>query len=140
MEDNEHKEKKLLELKVKNLGEKNNQNSPEKYKNKYLSNTAQNFNKISKLTIDIPFKGFFNKRFNLTKYKESRAKSYLLSHSLEKIIKPHKLRGNGIPEDIYKRIHFLKKIFFSEKIKSYIFNSFYHFIVIKMGKKLENIL
>ena len=119
MEDIEHKEKKLLELKVKNLGEKNNQNSPEKYKNKYLSNTAQNFNKISKLTIDIPFKGFFNKRFNLTKYKESRAKSYLLSHSLEKIIKPHKLRGNGIPEDIYKRIHFLKKIFFSEKIKSY---------------------
>ena len=125
----ENKEKKLLEIKIKNLDETEIRNSSEKYKstltsksprkNNYLSNTVQNFNKIAKLTTNIPFKGFFNKRFNLTKYKEFREKSYQLSRSPEKIIKPHKMRGNGIPDDILERIKFLKNIFFSEKIKSY---------------------
>ena len=125
----EKSEKKFFQKKIKKLLENKENNSPEKYKsilaskspnkNKYLSNTAQDFKRNIRLTKNFPFKGFFNKRFNLTKYKESREKSLSLSRSLEKIIKPHKLRGNGIPEDILERIKFLKKICFSDKIKLY---------------------
>ena len=118
--------KSIFELKMKNSKE---QNSTDKFKSisllnnsekiRYLSNTAQNFNRISQLTSKNRFKGFFNKKFSLTKYKKSREKSMLLSHSLEKIIKPHKLRGNGIPTDILERIKLLKNIFYSEKFKNY---------------------
>jgi hypothetical protein len=38
---------------------------------------------------------------------------------LEKIIKPHQLRGNGIPNEASERIRYLKKIFTSEKFQNY---------------------
>ena len=88
-------------------------------KNRFLSNTAQNFNKITPLKTISNFKGFFNKRFNLTKYRNERQNAFALSHSLEKIIKPHQLRGNGIPNEASERIRYLKKIFTSEKFQNY---------------------
>ena len=128
MSSNDKKEKKIFQLKMKKFQENRDNNSPENYnsilatssnKSKYLSNTTEDFKRKIHLTTNIAFKGFFNKKFNLTKYKESREKSLSLSRSLEKIIKPHQLRGNGIPNDILERIKFLKKIFFSDKIKLY---------------------
>ena len=88
-------------------------------KNRFLSNTAQNFNRITSLKTISNFKGFFNKRFNLTKYKNERQNAFALSHSLEKIIKPHQLRGNGIPNEASERIRYLKKIFISENFQNY---------------------
>ena len=128
---NNSQEKKLLELKIKKMQDIDDQyqNSEEKTKSilipkssrkyRYLSNTAKNFNRKTQLTKNFIFKGFFNKNFNLTKYKKSREESLLLSKSMEKIIKPHQVRGNGIPEEILERIYFLKKFFFSEKFKTY---------------------
>ena len=116
-------------MKIKQLKEMDKQNSIEKIKsilntksptkNRFLSNTAQNFNKITPLKTISNFKGFFNKRFNLTKYKNERQNAFALSHSLEKIIKPHELRGNGIPNEASERIRFLKKILTSEKFQNY---------------------
>ena len=91
-------------------------------KNKYLYNTVQNSKKIiplSPISTKTQFKGFFNKKFNLSVYKDTRHKAFLQSHSKEKIIKPHQLRGNGIPNDIIERINLLKKLFNSEKFKQY---------------------
>ena len=123
------KDIKKLEIKIKTLQELDDQNSDEKTKSilvpknigkyRYLSNTAKNFNRKTQLTKNFIFKGFFNKKFNLTKYKQSREESLLLSKSMEKIIKPHQARGNGIPDNILERIAFLKKIFFSEKFITY---------------------
>ena len=69
-------------MKIKQLKVMDGQNSIEKLKsilntksptkNRFLSNTAQNFNKITPLKIISNFKGFFNKKFNLTKYKNER--------------------------------------------------------------------
>ena len=96
----------------------NNQSTPKKYKpiplkslnkNRYFSNTVENFNRRIQLKTISNFKGFFNKNFDLTKYKKERQNIFLLSHSLEKIIKPHTIRGNGIPNDITQRIKYLKK-------------------------------
>ena len=106
----------------------NNQSTPKKYKpiplkslnkNRYFSNTAENFNRRIQLKTISNFKGFFNKNFDLTKYKKERQNIFLLSHSLEKIIKPHTIRGNGIPNDITQRIKYLKKIFTSQKFQNY---------------------
>ena len=87
--------------------------------NRFLSNTAQNFNRVMPLKTIPNFKGFFNKKFNLTKYKNDRQNAVALSHSLEKIIKPHQLRGNGIPNEASERIRYIKKIFTSEKFQNY---------------------
>ena len=116
-------------MKIKQLKEMDEQKSIEKLKsilnsksptkNRFLSNTAQNFNKITPLRTITNFKGFFNKKFNLTKYKNERQNAFALSHSLEKIIKPHQLRGNGIPNEASERIRYLKKIFTSEKFQNY---------------------
>ena len=117
------KEKEIFELKIKKLEGINNKNSNENFhsilslkksgKKRFLSNTAQNFRRITQLTTN----NVFDKRFNLTKYKNFNEKS--LSHSLEKIIKPHKIRGNGIPINILERIKLFRNIFFSEKFKKY---------------------
>ena len=117
------KEKEIFEFKIKKLEGINNQNSNENFhsilslkksrKKKYLSNTAQNFKRITQLTT----KGFSDKKFNLTKYNYSNEKS--LSHSLVKIIKPHIIRGNGIPVNILERIKLFKNMFFSAKFKNY---------------------
>ena len=130
MNDIKIKERRILESKLKKSPDKDYlQTSPEKYKsiyslnklnnNKYLSNTAQNFKKINPLNTISNFKGFFNKKFNLTKYKDERHHALILSRSIEKIIKPHPLRGNGIPKDAAERIKYLKKIFISEKFQNY---------------------
>lgn len=123
------KEKNIFDIKMKKIEDIEDKNLGDKFKSiltsnslektRYLSNTVNNFNRINNLTTKTPFKGFFNKKFSLTKYKKFREKSMLLSRSLEKIIKPHKLKGNGIPNNILERIQFLKNIFYSEKIKTY---------------------
>jgi hypothetical protein len=123
------KEKEIFELKIKKSEGINDYNSNEKsnsilasknsLKKRYLSNTVQNFNRITRLTTTSQYKGLLNKKFNLTKYKNSNEKTFNLSHSLEKFIKPHKLRGNGIPNDILERVKLFKNIFFSEKFKTF---------------------
>ena len=126
------KEKEIFEMKFRKRKGIEEPNSTENYqsilssknprRNKFLSNTVENSKKImplSPLSTISQFKGFFNRNFNLTKYKKSRQRAFLLSNSIEKIIKPHKLRGNGIPNDILERIKLFKKIFFSEKFRIY---------------------
>ena len=123
------KEKNIFDIKMKKIEDIEDKNLGDKFKSiltsnslektRYLSNTVNNFNRINNLNTKTHFKGFFNKKFSLTKYKKFKEKSMLLSRSLEKIIKPHKLKGNGIPNNILERIQFLKNIFYSEKIKTY---------------------
>ena len=126
-------EKKIFNMKMRKIKDIDEQNSTDdnrksilaqksSSKNKYLSNTVEFPKKIIPLTpisTKTQFKGFFNKKFNLTIYKNTRQKALLQSHSKEKIIIPHQLRGNGIPNDILERIKLLKKIFFSEKFQQY---------------------
>ena len=95
----------------------------------YLSNTFQQFNsnkqKPPELTYFNNFKGFFNKKFNLTSFKQEKDDSRSRSQSPEKIINPHILKGNGIPNDIVTRTKFLGKIFDSKKFKRFLkFNVF----------------
>ena len=60
------------------------------------------------------------KKFNLTSFKQKRDDSRSRSRSLEKIINPHKIKGNGIPKDIVARTKFLGKIFDSPKFKRFL--------------------
>ena len=130
---NNSNEKKIFSMKMRRIKDIEEQNSTDdnrksilaqksSSKNKYLSNTVELPKKIIPLTpisTKTQFKGFFNKKFNLTIYKNTRQKALLQSHSKEKIIIPHRIRGNGIPNDIFERIKLLKKIFFSEKFQQY---------------------
>ena len=90
----------------------------------YLSNTFQQFSsnrqKPPELSYFNNFQGFFNKKFNLTSFKQKRDDSRSRSQSLEKIINPHKIKGNGIPKDIVERTKFLGKIFDSPKFKKFL--------------------
>ena len=79
-------------------------------------NENQQDNKLSYFT---NFKGFYNKKFNLTSFKKERDNSRSRSNSPERIIIPHKLKGNGIPKDPIERVKFLGKIFTSEKFKRF---------------------
>ena len=92
------KEKEIFEMKFRKRKGIEEPNSTENYqsilssknprRNKFLSNTVENSKKIiplSPLSTISQFKGFFNKNFNLTKYKKSRQRAFLLSHSIEKI-------------------------------------------------------
>ena len=95
-------------------------------KSNFLSNTMQDFiptenneNEQNKLSYFTNFKGFYNKKFNLTSFKKERDNSRSRSNSPERIIIPHKLKGNGIPIDPIARIKFLEKIFNSEKFKRF---------------------
>ena len=94
----------------------------------YLSNTFQDFSsgkkKLPELSYFTKFQGFFNKKFNLTSFKQKRDDSRSRSQSLEKIINPHKLKGNGIPRDVVSRIKFIGKIFDSQKFKKFMVNIF----------------
>ena len=83
--------------------------------NKLFSSTFQNFRRNTPITKLTKFTGFFFKSFNLTEYKKERENSRSRSLSIERIYKPHKPRGNGIPEDILERTRFLSKIFNSNK-------------------------
>ena len=90
----------------------------------YLSNTFQQFSsnrqKPPELSYFNNFQGFFNKKFNLTSFKQKRDDSRSRSQSPEKIINPHKIKGNGIPNDIVERTKFLGKIFDSQKFKRFL--------------------
>ena len=100
----------------------NNTTNPEIDPNKNISNLSNTmptfnttkFNYKSLLTTD-NFKGFFNKKFNLTSYHKLREESRSHSKSPERIYLPHKLKGNGIPNKLLERLNFLKSIFNSEK-------------------------
>jgi hypothetical protein len=100
----------------------NNTTNPEIDPNKNISNLSNTmptfnttkFNYKSLLTTD-NFKGFFNKKFNLTSYHKLREESRSHSKSPERIYLPHKLKGNGIPNKLLDRLNFLKSIFNSKK-------------------------
>ena len=93
------------------------------------SNDIANFSNFSSIDpknskVSIPldktvFKGFFNKNFDLTKYKKERDDSRSRSRSPKPKYQPHKIRGNGIPENILDRIKFLGNIFKEEKFQKY---------------------
>ena len=84
-----------------------------------LSNTMPTFNttkyNYKSLLTTNNFKGFFNKKFNLTSYQKQREESRSHSKSPEKIYIPHKLKGNGIPNKLLERLNYLKTIFNSKK-------------------------
>ena len=66
------------------------------YRNNILSNETKTFDLMSTLPAFSMFKGFYNKKFNLTSYKNDRDNSRSRSRSPERRIEPHKIRGNGI--------------------------------------------
>ena len=123
----------------KQTKQKTTYNSPnEKYKTinnspkiihlkKSFSKTAKDFNPVYKFQNNIiaspipnkDFLGFFNKKFDLLKYKKIKDLLREKSKIPEKIYNPHILKGNGIPNDIVDRINFLGKKFYDEKFQDY---------------------
>lgn len=93
-------------------------------KGAYLSNTYQEFSsgkkKLPELSYFANFQGFYNKKFNLTSFRKEREDSRSRSRSPERIINPHKMKGNGIPKDIVARIKLFGKIFDSSKFKNFL--------------------
>ena len=89
-----------------------------------MSNTYQEFSsgkkKLPELSYFENFPGFYNKKFNLTSFRKEREDSRSRSRSPERIINPHKMKGNGIPKDIVARIKLFGKIFDSEKFKRFL--------------------
>ena len=86
-------------------------------------NTAQNFlNDKKKPIIFKEFPGFFFKKFNLTTYKKERSDSRERSKSPEYRYKPNHKRGNGIPDDLLKRLKYISKIIKSEEFTKYYLN------------------
>ena len=95
-----------------------------KRKAAFLSNTFQDFSSNREKPPELPyfsnFQGFFNKKFNLTSFKQKKDDFRSRSQSPERIINPHKLKGNGIPNDIVDRTKYLGKIFDSQKFKKFL--------------------
>ena len=93
------------------------------YKTNVTANEAKtNYELSSTLPAFKMFKGFFNKKFNLTNYKNERDNSRSRSRSPERRYEPHKIRGNGISEDALERIHFLGTIFKNDDFQKYYAN------------------
>ena len=93
------------------------------YKTNVTANEAKtNYELSSTLPAFKMFKGFFNKKFNLTNYKNERDNSRSKSRSPERRYEPHKIRGNGISEDALERIHFLGTIFKNDDFQKYYAN------------------
>ena len=93
------------------------------FKTNILTNeTKTNFEPSSTIPSFKIFKGFYNKKFNLTNYKNERDNSRSRSRSPERRHEPHKIRGNGIPEDALERIHFLGTIFKKPEFQKYYAN------------------
>ena len=88
------------------------------YKYKNQSN-IKNLNPFSTLPVFSNFKGFFNKKFNLTNYKNERDDSRSRSKSSERIYKTNIPRGNGIPTDALERIIYLGNIFKKDSFQKY---------------------
>ena len=79
-------------------------------------NTAQGFLRDKKKPIIFKeFRGFFFKKFDLTSYKKERSDSRERSKSPEYRYKPHHKKGNGIPDDLLKRLKYISKIIKSEE-------------------------
>ena len=89
------------------------------YNYKNTSSSLRNFNPSSTLQAFSNFKGFYNKKFNLTMYKNERDNSRSRSKSPERIYHPHKPRGNGIPTDALERTIYLGNIFKKESFQKY---------------------
>ena len=85
----------------------------------YLSNTLHESSTPLKIPNFSNFQGFFNKNFNLTSFKKEKENSRSRSNSPKRIIKPHILKGNGIPKDAVSRIKYLYKICNSEKFQNF---------------------
>ena len=90
--------------------------------NTNILNKNKNLEPSTTLPAVTMFKGFYNKPFNLTSYKNYRENSRSRSRSPERRYEPHKLRGNGIPEDALERIKFLGTIFKEESFQKYYAN------------------
>ena len=86
-------------------------------------NTAQDFLKDKRKPIVFKeFPGFFFKKFNLTTYKKERSDSRERSKSPEYKYKPNHKKGNGIPDDLLKRLKYISKIVKSEEFTKYYLN------------------
>ena len=85
----------------------------------YVSNTENETSSLNNVPNFSNFKGFFNKKFNLTAFKEEKEKSRSRSNSPKKTITPNTIKGNGIPKDAVSRIKYLYKICNSEKFQNY---------------------
>ena len=89
------------------------------FRSNLSSNEAKTFEPSSTLPVFSMFKGFYNKNFNLTNYKNERENSRSRSRSPERRYEPHKIRGNGISDDALERIRFLGSIFKDESFQKY---------------------
>ena len=89
------------------------------YRSNIISKDAKTFDPSSTLPVFTMFKGFYNKKFNLTSYKNERENSRSRSRSPERRYEPHKIRGNGISEDALERIHYLGNIFKDSSFQKY---------------------
>ena len=65
------------------------------------------------------FPGFFFKKFNLTTYKKERSDSRERSKSPEYKYRPNHKKGNGVPEDLFKRMKYISKIINSKSFIKY---------------------
>ena len=84
------------------------------------SNTSLDFLKGKKKPVLFKeFPGFFFKKFNLTTYKKERSESRERSKSPEYKYKPSHKKGNGVPNDLIKRLNYLSKIIKSEEFNKY---------------------
>ena len=97
----------------------NSEFSSTNYKYKNYQSDSKNLNPFSTLPAFSNFKGFFNKKFNLTNYKNEREDSRSRSKSPERIYNTNKPRGNGIPTDALERIIYLGDIFKKESFQKY---------------------
>ena len=112
-----------IEGKIKNKNMKEEEEKNFKKKLSFLSNTHQDFIPKKEKSYDLShlknFPGFFNKNFNLTSFKEKQENFRIKSRSPEKIINQHKIKGNGIPNNIIDRLNFMRDIFNSVKFKKF---------------------
>ena len=89
------------------------------YNYKNTSANIKNYNPSSTLPTFSHFKGFYNKKFNLTIYKNERESSRSRSRSPERKYSINKPRGNGIPIDALERIIFLGNIIKKDSFQKY---------------------
>lgn len=106
-----------INMQDKNSSTLNNENQLNDLKQ---SNTSQGFLKPkSKPNVFKEFQGFFFKKFNLTTYKKERDDSRERSKSPEYKYKPNHKKGNGVPDDLIKRLKYISKIINSENFQKY---------------------
>ena len=89
------------------------------YNFRTISSDMKKYNPSSTLPAFSDFKGFYNKKFNLTNYKIERENSRSRSRSPERIYQEHKPRGNGIPTDALDRIIYLGNILKKDTFQKY---------------------